>query len=1076
MLAACTAEDIVSESSSVQMDRAKLSENFVLKVGADGVESRYDANGGAPIFETGDKIGAALIDQYKYNTPVAEWPIITSLANNTPFTFNESTGEWTVPESQPMGIGNYLFKFPYDKTDRSRAAVIYTLPTVQNQYTDKDGKVNTDAAIEEANMAIAHAVLTEDDEMSNISLKNIFTYPKFRIQFDNGQKVNTVSKVILTSNKNTPAEFIVKSGFKHQAVVDLFNNDNEDYWYSTTNKVTNWDEVNTYDLIYNVTPTSDDSTTPGDESGVAEVETSKYLIAQLPADAEVSYDSNTENKYIEVRFVMPSVTDAEDLDLSILVYTDNGMYKFGDVYDAIAWKKTTTNTVKKSVFQRNKNYNLTLDPFTKVEKDTEALIVASNEDWNEIVDVYGDVKDSYDITVVGNEFGFDETTAMPSKATFKVGNDVTVKGEATLSNIIVDGNVYVEEGAELTTSATFVADAIYNEGSVIVATVLDPKTEKVVDYTKVGEIYNFAELTIEEDAEATFELYNHKDATVNNEGEINVENATYKQMSGSYGVINNDGIINLTGDFTVQYQDVAPNNPYNNENASFIYNNGEIFAKVGNLTNSGEIVNNEDAVMTCKNQDGEIINTGTLTVVDGSVTYITNNASGTIVVDKAVPAELVVKSSKGVIEYEAEGTLTFKNSIVNTIHVTDDITVSDLGAVKTICVDANAEIKLPAAASITNLTIEEDVVTSLETSLTVVNLTLGEDAELNIPADVKLTVDDQKNGTIENNGQIRVAGSLYALGIKATEAGIVKDNGTSAEVKFLNELQEAWNTAVKAWADGKSEAKGGWTAWYITNNVEKNADGQAFYAGNPYDYKAFYAVATHANWKNRDFIKALGTSLTAPQEKNGKLVETDAVKSFKAGVNNFLKTVKAEADKKLYDVNGKFKVTNWSQKNELFEVADMYDDMSTRLNNRTIVINHLQSDAVAAAYAWYAQNEVWTKVNAAYPYAYVWKSTETLACPLYDVCTVIVKADEAGWNKLFGTDLQLINSKEDVQKWLQAAAVTEATTTLGKLAKDIADKYYTESLEWEYSDDQVCECLNGAIYTLTGTAGKIEKD
>ena len=67
MLAACTAEDIVSESSSVQMDRAKLSENFVLKVGVDGVESRYDANGGAPKFETGDKIGAALIDQYKYD-------------------------------------------------------------------------------------------------------------------------------------------------------------------------------------------------------------------------------------------------------------------------------------------------------------------------------------------------------------------------------------------------------------------------------------------------------------------------------------------------------------------------------------------------------------------------------------------------------------------------------------------------------------------------------------------------------------------------------------------------------------------------------------------------------------------------------------------------------------------------------------------------------------------------------------------------------------------------------------------------------------------------------------------------
>lgn len=641
MFAACTADDIVSVESNMQQDRAKLSENFVLKVGADGVESRYDANGGAPIFETGDKIGAALIDQFTYGEKVEDWNIIPSLANNTPFTFNKSTGEWTVPESQPMGIGNYFFKFPYDKTDRSRAAVIYSLPTVQNQYEEKDGEVDTDAAINNGNMAIATAVFNEEDEMGEISLKNIFTYPKFRIQFDNGEKVNTVTKVVLYNTDES--EFIVKSGFKHQQVVDLFNDDDEDF-YAEDTYVTDWSSVNTYDLIYNETPTSDDENTYGDESGVAEVVTSKYLIAQFPEDAEVKYDSNTENKYIDVRFVLPTISKMSKTEENwgMLVYTDNGMYEYENVYTSIVWKKTTSDEVKETVFARGKNYNITLEALDEVE-DAEKLIVASVEEWNDFVEVYGDVKKgSKDIIIVGKEFGFDETTKMPEVAVFTVKGDATVKGEVTLSNVVVEGDVYVEEDAELTTSKTFeVGSAIYNEGATIVAQVLK-SNGKVDDYTKVPAIYNEGKLTINKETEATFALYNAKGAIVTNNGTINIEDAEVKNeqdevlFNGSYGVINNNGVINLTDDFTVQYQDVAPSNAKNDKNASFVYNDGEIFAKDGDLiinketytkTVNGEdvalvkgwaeVVNNEDAVMTCKNQNGEIKNYGQLTVVDG---------------------------------------------------------------------------------------------------------------------------------------------------------------------------------------------------------------------------------------------------------------------------------------------------------------------------------------------------------------------------------------------------------------------------------------------------------------------------
>jgi len=1095
MFAACTADDIVSVESNMQQDRAKLSENFVLKVGADGVESRYDANGGAPIFETGDKIGAALIDQFTYGEKVEDWIIIPSLANNTPFTFNKSTGEWNVPESQPMGIGNYFFKFPYDKTDRSRAAVIYSLPTVQNQYEEKNGEIDTDAAINNGNMAIATAVFNEDDEMGEISLKNIFTYPKFRIQFDNGEKVNTVAKVVLY-NTDDDSKFIVKSGFIHQQVVDLFNNDDEDF-YAENTYVTDWSCVDTYDLIYTEAPTT------GDNAGVAEVVTSKYLIAQFPDDAEVKYDSNTENKYIDVRFVLPTISKMETTteNWGMLVYTDNGMYKYENVYKSIVWKKTTSDEVKETVFARGKNYNITLEALDEVE-DAEELIVASVDEWNDFVEVYGDVKNGKkDIIIVGKEFGFDETTKMPEVAVFTVKGDATVKGEVTLSNVVVTGNVYVEEDAELTTSKTFeVTGAIYNEGAAIIAQVLK-SNGKVDNYNKVPAIYNEGELTIEEETEATFAFYNAKGATVTNNGEINIKDAEIKNdegkvlYNGSYGVINNNGVINLTDDFTVQYQDVAPSNAKNDKNASFIYNDGEIFAKNGDLiinnetytkTVDGEevtlvkgwaeVVNNEDAVMTCKNQNGEIKNYGQLTVVDGSVTYITENYN-TITVDKAVPAELVVKNTKGTIEYDAEGSLSFENSIVNTIHVVDDLTITKMGGISTICVDNDAEITLPAAAAVSTLKIEEGEAT-LKKDLAVTSLSVAEDAELIIPAGVTLTV---STSSYKNEGIIRVAGSLIAQSVLAANGGTIKDNGTSATVKFYDEddaeLTAAWNAAVYEWATGKASStattvKGGWLHWL------NDANSDEFYAGNPYDYEAFLTVVAHNDWSGRLNITTLvalyEAGLPAARDANGNLVTPPA--KFTAAVNAVLKATanKTAAEASMYDVDGKFTKIGWTKNVEtLFEsINKAYDSMSASLNTKSVVNQYFDENAVVAAYVWADQATVFAKVTAQYPYSYIWISDEDNVCPLYDVCLNIMQASQPAWESFFGssfTSESTITAKY-VKDWLQAAAGKTDDTTLGKIAKKMSDAYYTSSLKWDYSNTQVSLCCKAALVELTGNS------
>ncbi|MCD8079963.1 MAG: hypothetical protein LUF04_05995 [Bacteroides sp.] len=248
------------------------------------------------------------------------------MAGNTPFKYNAATDEWTA--TARTGIGHYLFVYPYNADDNNRAAVSYTLPTVQELY-GADGKINLNAAVEKGNKAVSAALLTGEEDGMTISLKNLYSYPKFRVNFDNGLPITSVSQVVLEYQSG----FIVKGGFNHDKVWKLFNGEEQakvigdDKEYKTAKEY--WDDKQTKDFII----TNENYAPAGQNLNgqYTTIEKSNYIVAKFPENTKVAVDGVTNNKYIDVRFMIPGELISagtgydESGKFNMHIYTNNGV-------------------------------------------------------------------------------------------------------------------------------------------------------------------------------------------------------------------------------------------------------------------------------------------------------------------------------------------------------------------------------------------------------------------------------------------------------------------------------------------------------------------------------------------------------------------------------------------------------------------------------------------------------------------------------------------------------------------------------------------------------------------------------
>ena len=999
IFAACTAEDVVvSENSNIQVERAKLSENFKLKVNGDGADSRYAVNNGKVTYHTGDRIGAFIIDQKDPTKDMAEWPVIDVWASNVPFKYNQADWTWNTPEGMWVNEGHNFFKYPYNENDKKRGAVYFEMPTIQNQYTSVNGAIDNEAPYSLGNMAIAVALLEADDEELDIDLKNIFTYPKFRIQFDNGEKVNTVSKVVIFkadgSGKPVDDGFIVKSGFKHEVVANLFKDPETD-----------WNKVETEDLIWDA-----------EQTFLKDFEEETYLIAQMPNNAKVQLNSNTSNKYIDVRFVLPAQKQYEEEALGMYVYTDNGMYWIKNVQDYIQFKDTTDQETKDKVLARSKSYNLTLQAVDEDELQPEAeMIVSNNADWNQLVNVYGGVKGgAYSILVVGDEFGFDATTKMPSKAKFTIVGDATVKGEATLSNVEVSGDINVAEGAKLTTSTSFEVGTINNEGTVVFAAAYDDDNEPVA-CEQVTKVVNDGTLIVEEDAIAAFELTNGEDATFTNEGEVEIEGGS------SEGKIINNGEIEIDGAFEVK------SNVEDGEELSVVENNGKILAS-DEFENNAKIIN--DGTITCRHHAGEIINNGLIVSEEDAVTYITENENGTIEVFETDLEDYVTveAADKGTILYAAKGTVDFTNSIINTVEAVDDLNITNLGNVTEVTVTEDSKVQING--TLDNLNVEARM--NLGSNVTVKNLVVAKKAVVHIPASYTLYV----NSSLENNGTINAYGvlNLIAAGIaEGDEIGKVEENGSDGEVKYYSSRKSDIQQALREYlADHDNGYKN--DGYKITKESFSAHLNRIELLGLEEDYPEGAECLKYVSTLTPDELAEAAATMYTANETTSLM---DNLKAWDMGKNATLFETKAKA----YEAyKTAVKAHAWAN-NTTYSEEDYYN------------VTNLTTEQIDAVLA---ENN---------KFAYIWNG-----CDFYGLVAVWVKY--AGLTALptdFNSALSGHTVGMDSLRDFMLSIKNGSSATSKEIQGLISDWTILDLNKLEYTDDQVKACAGVVYFSLNGS-------
>jgi len=839
MLAACTAEDIVTTNNVAQSERPLLNEDFRLisEGEGEGVNSRFYMAGSTTlntVWEDGDKYGAALIDQYNpaYPRNPEKWDVIYSLAGNVPFIYDAAADEWKAVAA--TGVGHYLFSFPYNINDQNRAAVSWELPAIQELYSDENGEVELNAAINKYNKSVSAALLTENATAHSVTMRNLFAYPKFVIKFDNGLPITTVSQVVLEKADGT--KFAIKGGFDHKKVAVLFDTDSiskEIKDNKLADEAAYWAGKQTENFVINT----------ADAATYTVADSTKYIVAKLPNNTKVKVDGNN-NKYVEVRFMIPGhmldYTTLYGANYNMYIYTNNGVYEIMDVANNIDFKDTTPVETKKRIFARNASYTLNLEKDAPEKSDEELYIVTDIADWNALVEKYGAStayvgEGALNVAVLGENFTLDSTAKMPTKADFKVTTDIAVDGTVALQNVFVGEGckVVVKEGATLNiVDNSNDIKVIENHGTLNIKKYAESRAEVIKKIKTIGTVENMpnAVLNIEKDAEVEFTLNNNiddKKLTLNH-GKVVNEGVLTLKGGKNVGEFVNNGYVIVTGAYTneeeqyigvcdgTEHKECEHYTPVMTNNKSFVANGAE-------FTNEGNFINAATGNVSCSGgAAGKFTNKGYVKATKDGTLLLTSN-TGTIELDEINQAKWSLEAANaGTILYYAKSTdtaLDFSASAVTKFVIGDqNMSITKTGELNEVEM-GEGTLTLPkyVADSQNAATLNND--TQLAGTLTlkggdvVIASELAQITSLVIEEDASLTINKNNKvyaGTTKNAGAVLVAGAFETASTEADAT--VKDaeleiegifnstQGTSNNIKFAvenAELQTALDTAVE---------------------------------------------------------------------------------------------------------------------------------------------------------------------------------------------------------------------------------------------------------------------------------------
>jgi len=786
IFAACTADDIVSNNGLQQAERAKLSKDFVLNTNNE-VESRYAVVGSTGlefVNEEGDLIGANLIDIYNPNEKnPAKWEITPYVAPSLPFK-NVGGNEWK--SDAELGVGNYLFTYPFNKADNGRAAAAFELPITQT-YSSKE----PNAFIEANNKAVAAIVLHEGETAANVKMRNIYTYPKVRINFDNGEDVKKVTKVVLVKEGG----FIYKGGFNHEAIAKMHNADVIEEWLEDNEGKTEddyWASMSTNDFIIN----SDDDRTAGEDethshgalTSYGKPVTTPHIVVEM--NETVKANATTNNKSVEVRFMLPSEDDFNDTGITAHVVTDNGTYMFeldadnGDLVFSTANEDKIKAALSRSSSNTVKTVNLTL---AGNKSDGYGNIVSTVADWNALVANYGankaysynGTKGALEVAIISENFAFNKDAKFPTVALFDVTGPFSVAADLTIKNVNAqDYEVTVEEGATLTLDETFYVKTLTNKGNVV-----------VVDGANVQELNNEGTLTVKADAQIGSEAESRtaNDVVITNEGTMTVEADGYvKAQIVNLKDLTVAGWVNSTVVNGADQEDMTEKEwKAANEAAVITMVKGGVL-KGGSVTNKqfAKIQTAKDATTKVTDNEGEII------YVDGAELDADNE--GLISYETADNTF----GEKYFVDEDAEKDLSFINKLILTKDA--KFTTTGFSNLDVIEVSNDVDVEVAAGKTFSVPTINFVGTTSIAKTTGTLKATVA--------------VNIEEGADVTNNGQLVSTGVVNVEeGAKFTNNGTVTTNALANSGRIYNENNASFTSQTAATAsESTPEVVGKW--------------------------------------------------------------------------------------------------------------------------------------------------------------------------------------------------------------------------------------------------------------------------
>ena len=1047
LFAACVNDDFetIGQQGNVANDGRPVAGDVKLNFTQAGADTRLAFGSNGYAWEADDEIGALLMDNVLTLDEKASWlekyQLVDKIHTSYRFYYDSENKEWKADAK--MLEGNYFFAYPWEDYD-GRREVVHSL---LNQSQDGIGGNVVAESYADNQFFIGYSQIKAGkgvNEVLDSSVEMVPLLGAIQLRITNtGTQTYHINKVVLSGHKDLAS---VLTFDPTQAA--YVNPDNASKNWNLTQNALAWIDASTYfnyanylgidgeaelydgdkanpaktDYVYNREDNDKYSRLEALRKVVIPSALSKEKSAQLVINGtaeERALQPDAKNTAYVLIMCNPleingdGVANSGDDELYLSIYTDEGFVQ--NINLAQLYNKSDANEVvtDSKIEEVAPNVSNTIG----IQIDDNSFVTPDKMDIFNSADLEQFIK--WNTAVTGSR---NAKATLKQDVTFTADMLAALKANKNTKLTIIGG-----ANIELTLAADVPATVLDEEQIVLQNTAIVVEGE----LTLTEDSEKAASIEVAKDGKLTIDDPKAEVANIENYGTLTLgANSAVKNIT-----IDNFGTMEVVkgGDskatVTNKKDAVINNNGYmqgvtNEKDATIILGEN---ATLANVSNSGKIETAKGATVTGNNNaDGEIV------FVDGAdISGLgTNNGKTSIVYDgttitkdtkfEKINKIILTKSVTVTDDYTFAGEVELQNNGVLSVNEGKTFTINSL------LVSGEGTVSGKGTVKVTTVEVEEET------------------GALTNNGNIEVTGSFTNDGIVYNNGYVGIEGGQTAIGYTEKPGTWKYNNATDTTVDTSK--QDAMDTAVATWASL-------WGSWISSSTAN-------YYAGDPYDYKAFVAAVNGSKNNDmkvlKDALKAEGFTDANFEADEDKLVEPA---EFATAVDKIVTADNWTTLKgKIIDENGAF--TGFSMPTAdatLYDTeAETYDAFAkyvASLENITGV-----NDAKVKAAIWKAEDtEIADALakTAGGEYIYIWKG-----CKLDEVMAVYRMLSIDKWDAALNGEgkgwKDEIEDNGDLKFWMSAVLNSEnVDNSYVKKAKEVVEKYISEYQTWEYSIEQI---------------------